>query len=53
MDGGVLPVEKVVDLGNLPSREQLLAMLCSALNGNIRGLAVALSKIAEKQEETA
>lgn len=53
MDGGVLPVEKVVELGNLPSREQLLAMLCSALSGNIRGLAVALSKIAEKQEETA
>jgi len=50
MDGEVLSVDKVVELGKLPSREQLLAMLCSALSGNIRGLAVALSKIAEQKE---
>ena len=33
----------------LPSREQLLAQLCSVLNGNIRGLACALNAIAEQK----
>ena len=39
---------KVDELGSLPSREALLSMLCSALQGNLRGLAVALNAIAEK-----
>lgn len=50
MDGKVLSADKVVEVGKLPSKEQLLSMLCSALSGNIRGLAVALSKIAEQKE---
>lgn len=49
MDGNALPADKVVELGKLPSKEQLLAQLLSVLTGNIRGLAVALNKIAEQQ----
>lgn len=50
MDGEILSAEKVVELGNLPSKEQLVAQLLSVLTGNIRGLAVALNKIAEQKE---
>ena len=38
-------------IAKLPSKDQLLAQLCSVLNGNIRGLAVALNAIAEKGEQ--
>lgn len=48
MDGRVLSAEEVTALAHIPGREQLLSMLCSALQGNIRGLAVALNAIAEK-----
>lgn len=48
MDGKVISVEEVMALSKLPGKEQLLCMLLSALNGNIRGLAVALNAIAEK-----
>lgn len=50
MDGQILDAAKVADLGKLPSKEQLLAMLLSGLTGNIRGLAVALNKVAEQKE---
>lgn len=53
VDGGVIDAAKVAELGSLPSREGLLSMLCSALQGNIRGLAVALNAIAEKNGEGA
>ena len=53
VDGGVIDAAKVAELGKLPNRETLLAMLCSALQGNIRGLAVALNAIAEKSGEAA
>ncbi len=53
VDGGVIDAAKVAELGNLPNREGLLSMLCSALQGNIRGLAVALNAIAEKNGEGA
>lgn len=53
VDGGVIDAAKVNELGKLPSREDLLSMLCSALQGNIRGLAVALNAIAEKDGEPA
>jgi len=49
MDGQAISVEEVMALSKLPSKEQLLCMLLSALNGNIRGLAVALNAIAEKE----
>lgn len=48
VDGGVIDAAKVAELGDLPTRDGLLSMLCSALQGNIRGLAVALNAIAEK-----
>lgn len=48
VDGGVITAEKVSELGKLPNREGLLSMLLSALTGNLRGLAVALNAIAEK-----
>ena len=50
MDGAVLPVEKVIEVGKLPSKEQLIGQLLSVLTGNIRGLAVALNAIAEQKE---
>lgn len=53
VDGGYIDAAKVSELGNLPSKEQLLSMLCSALSGNLRGLAVALNAIAEKNGEGA
>ena len=53
VDGGVIDAAKVNELGKLPGKEQLLSMLCSALQGNIRGLAVALNAIAEKSGEAA
>lgn len=53
VDGGVIDAAKVAELGKMPNREGLLSMLCSALQGNIRGLAVALNAIAEKNDEGA
>ena len=53
MDGKVMSVDEVIALSKLPGKEQLLAMLLSALTGNIRGLAVALNAIAEKDGEAA
>ena len=48
VDGGYIDAAKVGELGKLPNREQLLTQLLSVLTGNIRGLAVALNAIAEK-----
>ena len=53
MDGEVIDAAKVNELAKLPSKEGLLSMLLSVLNGPIRGLAVALNAIAEKGEEAA
>lgn len=53
VDGDVLDAAGVMALGKLPGKEQLLSMLCSALQGNIRGLAVAIQAIADKNEEVA
>ncbi len=51
MEGKAVPAETVSAMAKMPSREQLLSMLCSALSGNVRGLAVALSRISEQKEE--
>ena len=53
MDGEVIDSDMVIAVGKLPSKEQLLVQLLSVLNGNIRGLAVALNAIAEKGQEEA
>ena len=50
MDGDVLDAAKVTEVGKLPPKEQLVAQLLSVLTGNIRGMAVALNKIAEQKE---
>lgn len=50
VEGKVLDVAGITALAKLPSKEQLLVQLLSVLNGNIRGLAVALNAIAEKGE---
>jgi large subunit ribosomal protein L10 len=62
VEGTVLDVDGVRALSLLPSKEQLIAQVLGSLkspltgfvnvlNGNIRGLVVALSAIAEKRQE--
>lgn len=51
LDGKALDAAGVTAIAKLPSRPELLSMLCSALQGNIRGLAVAINAIAEKDQE--
>lgn len=53
LDGAVIDVARVTELSKLPSREGLISMLLSVLTGPVRGLAVALNAIAEKQGEGA
>lgn len=50
-DGEVIDVNGVKRLASMPSKEGLLSMLCSALQGNISGLARALQAIVDKQNE--
>jgi len=50
MDGEVLDIAKVIEVGKLPSKEQLVGQLLSVLTANIRGMAVALNAIAEQKE---
>ena len=52
-DGKVLSKAEVEELSKLPNKEGLVSMLLSVLTGNLRGLAVALNAIAEKQEAPA
>ena len=49
LDGKVLDAAGIAEIAKLPGKQELLSMLCSALSGNIRGLAVAINAIAEKQ----
>lgn len=51
MENEILDAEGVQRVAKLPGKTELLTMLCMALNGNIRGLAVALNAIVEKQGE--
>lgn len=53
MDGKVLDKAGVEAVAKLPGKQELLTMLCMALNGNIRGLAVALNAVKEKKETEA
>lgn len=50
VDGKVVSIDEIVTLANTPSRETLLTQLVFTLNAPIKGLAVALNAIAEKQE---
>lgn len=51
MEGKAMSSDEVMALSKLPGKQELLSMLCSALQGNIRGLAVAINAIAEKNGE--
>lgn len=53
MDGKALDKDGVTAVAKLPGKQELLTMLCMALNGNIRGLAVALNAVKEKKENEA
>lgn len=64
VEGNIIDSRGVADLAKLPSREELVAMtlrglnapitgLANVLNGNIRGLVIALNQIREKQEQSA
>lgn len=53
MEKEVLDAAGVERVAKLPGKTELLTMLCMALNGNIRGLAVALNAVAEKSAEGA
>ena len=53
MNGVDMAAAEIVAIAKLPGKQELLSMLCSALQGNIRGLAVALNAVAEKSEEVA
>lgn len=61
VDGNIISAEQVQELADLPPREQLVARalagfnapitgLVNVLNGNIRGLVVALNAIAEQKQ---
>lgn len=49
MEGKTIDAATVTELGNLPTKEQLVGQLVSVLIAPIRGLAVALNAIAEKE----
>ncbi len=51
MEGKPMDANGVKALGNLPGKQELLTMLCVALTGNLRGLAVALNAVAEQRAE--
>ena len=53
IEGKVVPVEELVTLAKLPSRETLIAQLAGTLLGNISKLAVALDQVAKQKEATA
>ena len=45
-----MDADKIKELGDLPSRDDLLAMLLGGLQGNLRNLAYMLNSIKEKEE---
>ncbi len=50
VEGKILDKAGIEAVAKLPSKEQLLVQLLSVLNGNTRGLAVALNAIKEQKE---
>ena len=48
VDGKMIGAQEVVALSRLPNREQLLAMLLSAMHGPVRGLATVLHASVER-----
>ena len=50
VEGKQLDAAGIGEIAKLPSREQLIVQVLGMLQGNIRGLAVALNAIAEQKE---
>lgn len=50
VDGKLYDAKDVKALGDLPSKEILLSMLCGALQGTVRNLAYMLNQIKEQKE---
>ena len=53
MDGKILDVKTICEIGALPTKEQLVGQLLSVLVAPIRGLAIALNAVAEKNADGA
>jgi large subunit ribosomal protein L10 len=53
VEGTVMDANQMKALGDLPSKEVLLSMLLSALQGSIRNLAYSLDQIREQKEAQA
>ena len=51
VDGKVMTADEIITLAKLPSREDLLSMLASALLANISKVAVALNEVRKQKEE--
>ena len=51
LDGEVISVEKIASLAKLPSREVLLATVCSAFNAPIAAFARAIQAVVDKSGE--
>lgn len=49
LDGEILDEAKVIELSKTPSKEEILTMLVIALSSPIKGIAVALDKMVEKE----
>jgi large subunit ribosomal protein L10 len=49
MDGHVLSYDEVMELGTMPSREELIARLLGMLNYPLRSLAIVLNQISESK----
>lgn len=48
----IISVEKIKEIGSLPSRDQLLSQILNIMLSPITGLAVCINAIAEKNDET-
>jgi len=50
MEGNIISVDKVTELASLPGKNDLLSMLCSALQGTVRNLAYGLKAVADTKQ---
>jgi large subunit ribosomal protein L10 len=50
LDGGVIGIDKLSAVASLPSKNDLLSMLCSVLTASIRNLAYGLKAVADTKQ---
>ncbi len=53
LDGKLIDVSTIKEIGSLPSKEQLVGQLLSVLVAPIRGLAIAINEIAKQNDASA